>query len=885
MFRAGQQIGSYTLIQRIGRGGFGEVWLAERRAKFVTTKVALKLPLDEQVDHEAIKQESILWEQASGHPNVLPIIDADEYDGQVVIVSEYAPDGSLDELLKRNGGALPIKLGLALTIGILNGLEFLHSKKIVHRDLKPGNILLQGETPRLADFGISRVMKTTSQSAQVAGTPCYMSPEAFDGKRNAQTDIWSAGVILYQMLTGIVPFRRSNYGELIHAIINSEPATLPAAVPTTLHKIVLKALAKQTAERYQTAREMRDALSVFLIMHLQSQQTPPPQNAIASKTTEEKTTVENSVLPERDERNRQSQTPFTPLPVAAKDKSRINIKPLRVLSIVLLLATVIGVSLIVANKPNAVSRDSAATDPARVGATNQDSMDAGQPNSTSSLSVDSLKNILIPFRKGDKFGFSDANKKTIIEPKYDDVIRSSDGLTRVVLNNKHGLVDKTGKEIVAPKYDDIGSFSEELAPIKLNGKWGYIDKFGKVMVAPQYDDARSFSDGLAAVRFTDRPRSTGRINKKAGQQARTLPPSFFSNPSLDSILFPPSGGKWGFIDQTGRAAIPPKYYGVFPILNTPDVPEFHGGLAAVKINGKYGFMGKDGKVVITPQYDYASSFSDGLAEVTLKGKRGFIDKDGKVIIDFKYHYIESFSEGVAPVKLDEKWGYIDKAGNEIVTPHYDSVSSFSDGLARVGFNNKYGYIDKEGKVIIDLIYEDAGSFSAMSRFVLGENTKKWGFVYGGLFSEGLARVRLNEKWGFVDKNGNVVIIPQYDYAQSFSDGLALVQLNDKWSYIDKFGKEIIPLKYDKAWSFRDGRALVELDGKYGFIDKIGKEVIAPKYYYHSPQLEGIGRKKIRLDNGEKYSNPPIEFFDGLAAVWRNDKRFYIDKNGIEYYEP
>ncbi len=88
MFREGSQIGLYTLIRRLGSGGFGEVWLAERKSKFVTTKVAVKLPHDEQVDHETIKQEAQLWEQASGHPNILPIIDADEYDGQIVILNE-----------------------------------------------------------------------------------------------------------------------------------------------------------------------------------------------------------------------------------------------------------------------------------------------------------------------------------------------------------------------------------------------------------------------------------------------------------------------------------------------------------------------------------------------------------------------------------------------------------------------------------------------------------------------------------------------------------------------------------------------------------------------------------------------------------------------------
>src|SRR5881392_2066176 len=104
MPRPKQQIGNYFLVKRLGRGGFGEVLLAERRTKFVKTKVAVKLPLDEQVDYDLIKQEAELWEQASGHPNVLPIIEADEYDGQVVIVSDYATDGSLEELLEKNWG-------------------------------------------------------------------------------------------------------------------------------------------------------------------------------------------------------------------------------------------------------------------------------------------------------------------------------------------------------------------------------------------------------------------------------------------------------------------------------------------------------------------------------------------------------------------------------------------------------------------------------------------------------------------------------------------------------------------------------------------------------------------------------------------------------------
>ena len=310
MFRAGQQIGIYTLINRLGRGGFGEVWLAERRAKFVTTKVAVKLPLDEQVDHDTIKQEAALWEQASGHPNILPIIDADEYDGQIVIVSEYAPDGSLDEWLKRNG-KMPIEKAVEMTIKILDGLEFLHSRHIIHRDLKPANILLQGDTPRLADFGISRALRTTasSQSSNVSGTFAYMPPEGFDGKRSVQTDIWSIGVNLYQLLTNELPFPQKEPSALIAAIMMHEFQPLPDEIPQNLKNVIAKALAKQPPNRYALAGEMREDLRRVLRgetisdfvqpdsqQNLHREQTPPTQKAVSAQNleTENETVVRSA---------------------------------------------------------------------------------------------------------------------------------------------------------------------------------------------------------------------------------------------------------------------------------------------------------------------------------------------------------------------------------------------------------------------------------------------------------------------------------------------------------------------------------------------------------------------------------------------------------------
>src|SRR2546421_10627601 len=140
MFHTGDVIGPYALLRTLGRGAFGEVWLAERRSSLLTTQVALKLPLESFADLEVVRSEAQVWLRASGHPNIVPVLDAEVYDGQVVIASEFVAGGSLADWLLQHGGKAPsVESAVIMMRGILSGLEHLHGCRLVHRDLKPEN--------------------------------------------------------------------------------------------------------------------------------------------------------------------------------------------------------------------------------------------------------------------------------------------------------------------------------------------------------------------------------------------------------------------------------------------------------------------------------------------------------------------------------------------------------------------------------------------------------------------------------------------------------------------------------------------------------------------------------------------------------------------------
>jgi hypothetical protein len=382
--------------------------------------------------------------------------------------------------------------------------------------------------------------------------------------------------------------------------------------------------------------------------------------------------------------------------------------------------------------------------------------------------------------------------------------KESSGLFPIIQNGKVGYINKKGEIVINPQFDLAFPFSEGMAAVRSGERWGYIDKTGKIVINPQFDLAFPFSEGKALV---------ARAKEKE---------SLYKAPYYLG----------GYIDRTGKIAINPDFEPMFEIMRN-----FSEGLAAVfmydqgTMHSSWGYVDTKGDIVIKPQFFPAHNFSEGIAPVGINGKLGYIDKTGKIAINPTFNYVSGaflnniFSEGLAAVKIGEKWGYIDKAGKIVINPQFVFAFPFSESLAAVLINDKkkegkdltpdelleskVGYIDKTGKMVIKpqfgFQYYPYKIFGTYSLFLI-QGTVKGGCInylhYGGgiglrdiqcmplNFSEGLALINIDNKWGYIDKAGKIVINPQFDWAWNFFDGLAMVGIGDKLGYLDKTGRYV-----------------------------------------------------------------------------------------------
>ncbi len=268
-----QTVSHYRLLNKIGSGGMGEVYLAEDMK--LKRQVALKF-LARQMTADPEARERFEREAqaaaALNHPNIVTIYEIGEHKGQVFIAMEYVEGRTLKELITVNRtpstvNRIPIPEVLDIAMQIASGLAAAHAKGIVHRDVKPQNIVIDRDgLVKILDFGLAKLQGASrlTQEALAMGTVHYMSPEQGMGKEvDQRTDIWSLGVVLHEMLSGEPPFHGDYDQAVIYAIVNEEMAPLPEAVRKecpALEEIICRCLAKKRQERYVSAAELATAL-------------------------------------------------------------------------------------------------------------------------------------------------------------------------------------------------------------------------------------------------------------------------------------------------------------------------------------------------------------------------------------------------------------------------------------------------------------------------------------------------------------------------------------------------------------------------------------------------------------------------------------------------
>src|SRR5499426_125020 len=250
MFFRGQIIGKYKILQTIGSGGFGTVYLAEDT--WIDKKVALKVPHKQSVDFGELLREPRLLASLS-HPNIVSILTAEKQENVFFIVMEYVPGETLEAMITREG-ALDVARALDYTCQICNAVDRAHKQGVLHRDLRPSNVLIGEKLLKVADFGTSRFLEIAAHGTTVIGSPPYMAPEQFAGKSVFASDIYSLGVSMYQMLTGDLPYDTpspSDLDRLMSGELLTPPRLKNPKIPKSINDIILKAMAPEIHARYQ----------------------------------------------------------------------------------------------------------------------------------------------------------------------------------------------------------------------------------------------------------------------------------------------------------------------------------------------------------------------------------------------------------------------------------------------------------------------------------------------------------------------------------------------------------------------------------------------------------------------------------------------------------
>jgi serine/threonine-protein kinase len=260
MFLLGHQLGKYQILKTLGSGGFGTVYLV--RDTWIDKKLAIKVPHKQNGEFDELLREPRLL-AALDHENIVSIVTAEKAEDYFFIVMEFVEGESLEARIQREKG---VELPAAIDFGrqIAAAVDYAHRQGVLHRDLRPGNVLVTPEARvKITDFGTSRFLEVADRASTIIGSPPYMAPEQFQGRAVFASDVYSIGVIMYEMMTGVLPYFSANPRQLEKMAASGKfihPRDHNRAIPPEIEEIVVRALSPSISERYQQAHEILEDL-------------------------------------------------------------------------------------------------------------------------------------------------------------------------------------------------------------------------------------------------------------------------------------------------------------------------------------------------------------------------------------------------------------------------------------------------------------------------------------------------------------------------------------------------------------------------------------------------------------------------------------------------
>lgn len=508
------------------------------------------------------------------------------------------------------------------------------------------------------------------------------------------------------------------------------------------------------------------------------------------------------------------------------------------------------------------------------------------------------------FKKSGKWGLVDKSGNEVFEPVFSSILMIREGMALVKINGKYGFADLINGNIITPVYENAHVFSEGLAAVKLNGKWGFIDTNGRMVINPEFyllPPVFTFRDGKIKVIKTgpgDQERE-GYIDKEGKEIGKwhevDWEDYYDSKWSYEDDPWKEDGTRTyaGFINREGNYVIKPKFQEISPLKE---------GLYLVKIDDKWGLIDSGGDYLIEPKFDDVDYVGENRLRVWKDGKYGFMDLSGRYLLKPQFHHTRfcKFQDGLIEIMdADYKSGFMDVEGNIIINPRFDYAWDFYNGLAIACIEGKRGLINKRGEFLVEPIYDEIEN---------GFNCDR-------------AWVKNEEKYGYIDRNGTMVIGTQFEDASGFQNGLAPVKINDKWGLIEVEGNWKIEPKFDDIDEIIIGGKLlyrVKYNGKAGIIDSAGNYIIEPLYNtviwnereniftisygeagdwvnsllndndltWGLMDHNGKWIRRLGKDNEEfQITGDRVEFSEGLAAVKINGKWGYVGVDGKIAIEP